>query len=89
MKAKQGGWSAAIYNKILEGTSRKAASQASYAIQALATSLPFAGGSPDSYRQDFARIAREKGLEVPENINEMSEDELRNYNSDVAEVRDV
>ena len=89
MKAKQGGWSAEIYNKILKGTSRKAASQASYAIQALATARPFAGGSPESYRQDFARIAREKGLEVPENINKMSEDELRNYYSDVAEVRDV
>ena len=89
MKSKQGGWSAEIYNKILEGTSRIAASKASYAIQALATAMPFAGGSPDSYRQDFARIAREKGLEVPENINKMSEDELRNYYSDVAEVRDV
>ena len=89
MKAKQGGWSAEIYNKILKGTSRRASSSASYAIQALATLRPFAGGSPDSYRQDFARIAREKGLEVPENINKMSEDELRNYYSDVAEVRDV
>jgi hypothetical protein len=89
MKAEQGSWSGGIWNAINKGTSRIASGMTAYTIEAAVLSDEFAAMKPDSYRQEFARIAREKGLEVPENINEMSKEELRNYYSDIAKVEDV
>ena len=89
MKAEQGSWSGGIWNKLTGGISRITSGTVSYLTEAAINAAPFAGMKPDSYRQEFARIAREKGLEVPENINEMSEEELRNYYSDIAKVEDV
>ncbi len=89
MKAEQGTWAGGIWNKLTGGVSRITSGTVSYLTEAAINAAPFAGMKPDSYRQDFARIAREKGLEVPENINEMSEEELKNYYSDIAKVEDV
>jgi hypothetical protein len=60
-----------------------------YAIETYVLSDEFARMKPDSYRQEFARIAREKGLEVPENINKMSQEELKSYYSDIAKVENI
>jgi len=89
MKAEQGTWAGEIWNKLTGGTSRITSGTVSYLTEAAISAAPFAGMKPDSYRQEFARIAREKGLEVPENINEMSEEELKNFYSDIAKVKDV
>ena len=89
MKAEQGTWAGEIWNKLTGGISRITSGTVSYLTEAAISAAPFAGMKPDSYRQEFARIAREKGLEVPENINEMSEEELKNFYSDIAKVKDV
>ena len=89
MKAEQGTWAGGIWNKLTGGISRITSGTVSYLTEAAISAAPFAGMKPDSYRQEFARIAREKGLEVPENINEMSEEELKNFYSDIAKVEDV
>lgn len=89
MKAEQGTWAGGVWNAINKGASRITSGMTAYTIEAGVLSDEFAAMKPDSYRQEFAKIAREKGLEVPENINEMSKEELRNYYSDIAKVEDV
>ena len=90
MRAEQGSWLGGIWNAINEGTGRIASGAASYAIESLVYTLPFAGMEPDEYRREFVNIARQKGLPIPtQNINQMSEEELVNFYSDIAEVKDV
>ena len=62
MLEEQGTIGGASYNAFLKGTGRIAAGTTSYGVDALVTALPYAGMSPDSYRQMFAKIAREKDL---------------------------
>ena len=90
MRAEQGSWLGGIWNAINEGTGRIASGAASYAIESIVYTLPFAGMEPDEYRREFVNIARQKGLPIPtQNINQMSEEELVNFYSDIAEVKDV
>lgn len=88
MLEEQGTIGGASYNAFLKGTGRIAAGTTSYGVDALVTALPYAGMSPDSYRQMFSKIAREKDLEVPENINELNEEELKNFYSEISRVED-
>ena len=88
MLSEQGTVGGASYNAFLKGVGRIASGTTSYGVDALVSALPYAGMKPESYRQEFAKIAREKGLDVPENINEMNEEELKNFYSEVTRVED-
>ena len=89
MRVEQGTWLGGIWNAINVGASRISSGMSAYAIETYVLSDEFARMKPDSYRQEFARIAREKGLEVPENINKMSQEELKSYYSDIAKVENI
>ena len=89
MLAEQGTVGGVSYNAFLKGVGRIAAGTTSYGIDALVTTLPYAGMNPTEYRQMFSDIAVEKGLQLPENINEMNEEELKNFYSGVARVEEL
>ena len=89
MLAEQGTVGGASYNRILKGIGRIAAGATSYAVDALVSALPYAGMNPVEYRQMFVDIAREKGLEVPENFKNMTEDELKEFYSEVARTEEL
>jgi len=89
MLAEQGTVGGASYNRILKGIGRISAGATSYAVDALVSALPYAGMNPVEYRQMFVDIAREKGLEVPENFKDMTEDELKEFYSEVARTEEL
>ena len=62
MRVEQGTWLGGIWNAINVGASRISSGMSAYAIETYVLSDEFARMKPDSYRQEFARIAREKGL---------------------------
>ena len=89
MLTEQGTVGGASYNAFLKGTGRIAAGATSYGIDALVATLPFAGMNPVEYRQMFVDLAKEKGLKIPENFEDMSEKELKDFFSEVSKIEDL
>ena len=84
MRAQQGDYSSGIPRQFVSGKGRELASLVDYLGQLYTSSSSDAGMGVDAYRKEFIKRAKAKGLEVPDEANKMSPNELKQFFSGIS-----